>query len=700
MSENIKKILDELYKIRATYQQFLSRWGDLSLDETLEGVEIFDKTIHNKLVSFSDRYLNDFIRFISSNVEYFEKQEFNYYVYSNLIRINRSIVYLNNEVNREGVLVLDRFSDEIRFLFDNIVLSFYGVSNSNKILIEGINGENLRRDKIFNECFEKIDVLIFIESNLFDLDFKLNYEQYANANNYKNYLEEILSYLNNNNVITRILIKELRFLKDLKEKISIATLDNLNENVKLIEALFDLKEFLKKINISTEDYAFKDDIYLVALKFYDLQKKSIYKEYEIKDLKNKLNGISFIDKEITDKNEFFNKKIESLLKIEDGFLRLLNEFENYREDDFKTKEWEDLLKVKENIKYIVSVFQDRNTYKYFLLLSDEEVKLLIDFFKYQTVNGDDVDILDERSFKFINEFHAKAANPNSLINGAMYSWNTPLFNFNFNHYTLLKDYKIKEKNIEQSDRSINAAIDRNGEFSLEIANYIADFKKKKIEFDDLVSNLFISRQLTEVAVKKVKENEKYINEIESLYINNETRKIYEGVFKSEAKVANRFRNVALTIYTILGLFAFFSLIILIIGDPDSEFLKRISNPQTLFVKIPLILTLLFIGVYLSREGEKHRRFANQARQTMNELHAFSSYSTDIKEKVSEIKTKLADKYFGVNLYETEKAMTPDSDVFKTLIEQTKVTTDLVKTLQGSLGKSSNVEAEDKKEQSK
>jgi hypothetical protein len=120
------------------------------------------------------------------------------------------------------------------------------------------------------------------------------------------------------------------------------------------------------------------------------------------------------------------------------------------------------------------------------------------------------------------------------------------------------------------------------------------------------------------------------------------------------------------------------------ASSTSDYLTRLTDIDTLLVKLSLILTLVFIGVYLSREGEKHRRIANQARQTMNELHAFSSYSTDIKDKIPEIKTKLADKYFGKNLYETEKAMTPDSDVLKSVIDQAKATTDLVKAFKGTI----------------
>ena len=128
----------------------------------------------------------------------------------------------------------------------------------------------------------------------------------------------------------------------------------------------------------------------------------------------------------------------------------------------------------------------------------------------------------------------------------------------------------------------------------------------------------------------------------------------------------------------------YSLYLLLFSEKNSDWVIRLSDPDKLLIKIPLILTLIFIGIYFSREGDKHRRIANQARQTMKELHAFTSYSTDIQDKIPEIKIKLADKYFGKTLYESEKNGSTDTDIFKTLVEQTKVTTDLVKTLKSSM----------------
>lgn len=515
-------------------------------------------------------------------------------------------------------------------------------------------------------------------------------------------------------------------------------IEELIENEEILDFIINIIKTFESNLLSFEKKPYqKDSSYLQALRLYDVEKKLLNKNIEINELKFKLSGISMIDKAITNKNEFYDRNIKSLLIIEKGFLSVLDYYNRLIKNDFTGKEWVQIEKIRSNIDYIVNAFKNKDIYKFFLLLDEFYIEGLIKLFKYKIVDDKSVEWEDEVSQRLIADFHKKTVNPDSFIKLKHEEWNTPLFWFNTNHYYLTKYYegKIDELNLyikkikeslqekdenfkiflEESSKRVKDQLDYNfesivetmrkniekndfeigesGALNLKVRDYIAQLEDYNNKYYTQATNILSSNKLVKEIVDDIRKRKSFVEEIEGLYINNETRKVYETVFDEELKIANRFRFVSLFIYGFLGLVAFISLLILLFASSESVFLSRLTNIDTLLVKLSLILTLVFIGVYLSREGEKHRRIANQARQTMNELHAFSSYSTDIKDKIPEIKTKLADKYFGKTLYETEKAMTPDSDVLKSVIDQAKATTDLVKAFKGSITPSTSSQAE-------
>ncbi|MCH7334671.1 hypothetical protein [Acinetobacter modestus] len=667
-----------------------------SLEETNNLIEIFlakfedeysdneDYKILQRFLNAKPKYISDFLR----SEELLDSKIFFESIYNDMTVIERNIVQLYR--GEDGIKIpeiLEKMVENVKKISSiekDLLMMHVTNARIEESVATFICGEKIRRDKETGEYLEKIDILIFIENILCGLKIKLDSDSINPINNYRGYLNEVLPYFDDKKVFSGLLLKDLNDLKDIKERIVTANIDDLIDNEKLVEVFTDFKESLRKIRNSIEDNILKDDVYHLASRLYDIERRYIHRKHENDKLKSKIDSILIINNEITDKNEFFNQMIENLLKIEEGFHNLLQRFNSLNEAEFLRKDWEQIVAAKENIYYIINSFKNKNIYQFFLLFDKSFLHEIAIFVTELKIAGINVEITDSLALGLIKNFHEKTVDPGKFILDDREKWNTPYFWFNVNHYTVLKDYNIKLNKIIDADKRIDEYIEENGEFKEKYELYIDNIDGKSKEAIKTVSDLVCKYNQVSSALYNVENSEKFIKEIEGLYINNETRKIYEGVFISEAKVANRFRIVALIIYSILGLFALFSLTLLILGIPDSEIYKRVSDPQTLFIKIPFILTLLFIGVYLSREGEKHRRFANQARQTMNELHAFSSYSTDIKEKVSEIKTKLADKYFGVNLYETEKAMTPDSDVFKTLVEQTKATTDLVKTLKSSI----------------
>lgn len=686
------KLINSLEETNNLIELVLARYEDEYSDNK-------DYEILKRFLNAKPKYISDFLR----SEELLDSKIFFESIYNDMTAIEINVVQLYR--GADGIKIpeiLEKMVENVKKI-NSIQKDLLMMHATNARIEESvatfIYREKIRRDKETGEYLEKIDILIFIENILCGLKIKLESDSSNLIKNYRGYLNEVLPYFDDKKVFSGLLLKDLNDLKDIKERIVTANIGDLIDNEKLVEVFTDFKESLKKIRDSIEDNILKDDVYHLASRLYDIERRYVYEKHENDKLKSKIDNILIINNEITDKNEFFNQKIENLLKIEYGFHNLLGRFNNLNETEFLRKEWEQFVSAKKNIEYIINSFKDKNIYQFFLLFDRSYLHKLTAFVTELKIAGKRVLITDENSLGLIKDFHEKTVDPGKFILDDREKWNTPFFWFNVNHYTVLKDYNTKLNKIIDADKRIDEYIEENGEFKEKYELYIGNIDGKSKEAIKTVSDLVCKYNQVSSALYNVEKSEKFIKEIEGLYINNETRKIYEGVFINEAKVANRFRLMALIIYSILGLFALVSLGLLILGKPDSEIFKRVSDPQTLFIKIPFILTLLFIGVYLSREGEKHRRFANQARQTMNELHAFSSYSTDIKEKVSEIKTKLADKYFGVNLYETEKAMTPDSDVFKTLVEQTKATTDLVKTLKSSITPtvSESKEKKDKKE---
>jgi hypothetical protein len=164
------------------------------------------------------------------------------------------------------------------------------------------------------------------------------------------------------------------------------------------------------------------------------------------------------------------------------------------------------------------------------------------------IDGVRVNWEDEKSQKIINDFHVKMVDPETFIKLKREDWNTPLFLFNLNYYALIKDYKHKYKNIESLDKDIANYIKSNGDFKRQYEDYIQKISHKTQEARQSVSNIVCQYNQVAALLSNVEKSESFIKEIEGLYINNETRKVYQTVFDEELKVANRFRTVSLFIY--------------------------------------------------------------------------------------------------------------------------------------------------------
>ncbi|HFG6990771.1 hypothetical protein U2E86_15325 [Acinetobacter baumannii] len=94
-----------------------------------------------------------------------------------------------------------------------------------------------------------------------------------------------------------------------------------------------------------------------------------------------------------------------------------------------------------------------------------------------------------------------------------------------------------------------------------------------------------------------------------------------------------------------------------------------------------MLLLTAPGWYFARESAKHRQVAYKAKVISSELTALPFYLADLEvQDRREMRMKMADKFFGQELYSDKKSEASD------LSEQTKATTETIKTINTLLSK--------------
>ncbi|MDO6643659.1 hypothetical protein [Acinetobacter guillouiae] len=370
----------------------------------------------------------------------------------------------------------------------------------------------------------------------------------------------------------------------------------------------------------------------------------------------------------------YYEKIEPLIKIENNLLKLEELFVE-TEDGSDNQEVAITLN---NIKAINSFFKNRDKYKFFIILPLEYLNNFSK--KTETFFGIFSDRASSDSVELIEAFY-DVLNSLSFV-GSRDRWNNDLF--------WETTYKYQEsKEVNKLSRELTSKIQA-----------VDNFKKlESMVIDGYESSLNESFSLMEKVKNDIRHElssaKKYVSQLENeknavLQYSEDVKntaavKVYADLYNKEILIAAWFRFTTLLVFGVLSFIALICLIALFLFPENHYIVKNLINTDKILGKIPFIITFFVFGFYLAKEGEKHRRIANQAKQTEGELIALASYTNgwDSKE-IRELKTKLADKYFGKNLYETEKALQPDSDMVKSLIEQTKVTTDLVKSLKATL----------------
>ncbi|MDV7405820.1 hypothetical protein R4468_13590 [Acinetobacter baumannii] len=251
----------------------------------------------------------------------------------------------------------------------------------------------------------------------------------------------------------------------------------------------------------------------------------------------------------------------------------------------------------------------------------------------------------------------------------------------------------------QNSEVKNTSFSRSHEYKL----LAEKFRSYDITFDNILSARELSINIEEIRTN-LEENLKQSDRVKEIFTsienqyqgfnafveknhNDETKKIYDEVYKNEYGLADQYRKYAIRVFLTIAVIAIFNFLIPTIEGSINFFKGRgftTSPIDTLFFLRTIFMLLLTApGWYFARESAKHRQVAYKAKILSAELSALPFYLADLDLKDRhEMRMKMADKFFGQELYNDKKS---DSS---NVSEQTKATTEAIKTINALLSKSS------------
>ncbi|KAF1018414.1 MAG: hypothetical protein GAK29_04242 [Acinetobacter bereziniae] len=334
--------------------------------------------------------------------------------------------------------------------------------------------------------------------------------------------------------------------------------------------------------------------------------------------------------------------------------------------------------IKNSISY--RVLNNKSTEKY-----DKNLDIFLELIKYN------INLIDEapKSLPLTNEsveFLTNLAQQINELSKGDYDVELGLILANKDRISnLLQDFstKLKQQTNNQIDTTAN-------EFTL-FLNNLQNFRvlANTHEFSDTfkVEIAKIQNELTKTKkeyedVNKIYDDIKRKNEKFNYFIdagNNEALKeLYENIYIDEKKIANEFRNYAIIILLIIG-----SIILLIIVCGLIQNFFSFTNPGSFnpihysfshFIRFIGLFSLTVPAWYLAKESNKHRQVAYKAKILGTGLTAFPHYVKELSDEDHiKMRTTLADKFFGQELYSDKKATNTE------IQEQSKLTLEALKT---------------------
>lgn len=237
--------------------------------------------------------------------------------------------------------------------------------------------------------------------------------------------------------------------------------------------------------------------------------------------------------------------------------------------------------------------------------------------------------------------------------------------------------------------------------SLEYKILVEKFRSYDITYDNILAARELGNDIDEIRnnlhenLKQSDKVKEIFSSIENQYqgfnafveknYNDETKKVYDEIYKNEYGLADKYRKYASIIFLIIALIATLNFLIPTIEGSINFFKNGVFATSPIdvlfFLKTIFMLLLTAPGWYFARESAKHRQVSYKAKIISAELTALPYYLADLEaEKRHEMRMKMTDKFFGQELYNDKKS--DNSNVN----EQTKATTEAIKTINTLLGK--------------
>lgn len=256
---------------------------------------------------------------------------------------------------------------------------------------------------------------------------------------------------------------------------------------------------------------------------------------------------------------------------------------------------------------------------------------------------------------------------------------------------IIKYFNEKEKKRDDSKNNSN-------EYKL----LTEKFRSLDITYDNFIAAQELTKNIAEIRVnldENLKQSDRVkeiFSSIENQYkgfnafveknYNDETKKIYDEIYKNEYGLADKYRKYASIIFLAIALIATINFLIPTIEGSINFFkigeFKTTPIDVLFFLKTIFMLLLTAPGWYYAKESTKHRQVGYKAKIISAELTALPYYLTDLEvEDRREMRMKMVDKFFGQELYNDKKSENTD------LNEQTKATTEAIKTVNALLSKS-------------
>lgn len=183
-------------------------------------------------------------------------------------------------------------------------------------------------------------------------------------------------------------------------------------------------------------------------------------------------------------------------------------------------------------------------------------------------------------------------------------------------------------------------------------------EQQKRNIDKINKSLLDSKDRANSIIEDLQDKVEFLNQKTDESSNTQIKKLYMDIYDTEIKLANDYRNWALSIFALISLmlvWKFFNF-----GFEFNNWGINVSIPTKKIEWKSALNILLLIGLstpawYLARESSKHRKVAYKAQMLGTELASFPLYVRELKDEDRlDLRKHLADRFLAKNFLMTRK----------------------------------------------